>query len=721
MIKLNYLVLAAALILANISSHAIVAFASDSNLIANPSVETVSGITPTSWTPDSWGNNSSTLTVSSDAHSGTKGLNTTVTSYTDGDAKWIPTSANISPNTVYTYSSWYKSTVSTEIDLMYTDQNGAVTYTYLDTPAPASSWTHYTTSFTTPSNASLVSVLQIVAKPGSLTTDDFSLVKYSAPVATGSNLIANPSFETSNGASPAGWQQDSWGANSATFLYEGTGRSGTRSATVTIGQYTNGDAKWGASPATVTAGESYTYNDYYKSSVASRIVAAFTLSDGTIVYSEMNGANAAADWTAYSTTFTAPAKAVSAVIYHLLDKTGSLTIDDTSLTVAVQTPPPTANGSTIANASAELTNGTQPANWTRASWGTNTSAFSYESNGHTGSHSLMVSVSGYTDGDAKWMFDPITGLDSNKQYVFSAWYKGSVNPSVVAQYTLNDGSTYYANLPAVTTTASTSNWQQYTGMFTTPANVKNATVFMLVNTNGWVQTDDYNIAAYTPTGFARGLVSLTFDDGWATNATNVAPILKQYGFKSTQYIISGYIGDSADGYMTAAQIKSLQYAGNEVGSHTVSHPHLPLLSPSQLTSELAQSKSTLTSTFGTTPTDFASPYGEYSANVNGTIKQYYTSHRTTDTGYNSKDSLDLYAIKVQNILNTTTPAQVAAWVKQSQTDKTWLVLVYHQVDTTPDTYDSSIANFKSEMANLKSSGIAIKTMKDAITEVSAQK
>src|SRR5690242_15710894 len=59
------------------------------NLLTNASVETTdSNNLPTDWFKGGWGTNSSTLSVSSDAHSGSKSLTVNVTSYTNGDAKW---------------------------------------------------------------------------------------------------------------------------------------------------------------------------------------------------------------------------------------------------------------------------------------------------------------------------------------------------------------------------------------------------------------------------------------------------------------------------------------------------------------------------------------------------------------------------------------------------------------------------------------------------------
>jgi hypothetical protein len=107
--------------------------------------------------------------------------------------------------------------------------------------------------------------------------------------------------------------------------------------------------------------------------------------------------------------------------------------------------------------------------------------------------------------------------------------------------------------------------------------------------------------------------------------------------------------------------------------------------------------------------------------VNAAIKKYYQAHRTVDEGYNSKDNLDAYRLKVQNMFSTTTSAQVQQWVDTAKATNTWLILVYHRVADDPDTYDTKIADFKTQLEIYKKSGITVKSYKDALAEVQAQK
>jgi hypothetical protein len=118
--------------------------------------------------------------------------------------------------------------------------------------------------------------------------------------------------------------------------------------------------------------------------------------------------------------------------------------------------------------------------------------------------------------------------------------------------------------------------------------------------------------------------------------------------------------------------------------------------------------------------NFATPFGDYNATVNATLKKYYQAHRTVDEGFNSKDNYDPYRLRVQNILSTTTADQVAAWIAQAKANKTWLILVYHRIANDPGPYDSTISDFQAHLQAIQASGIQVKTYQDALTATKAQ-
>ncbi|GAA4429127.1 hypothetical protein GCM10023188_14140 [Pontibacter saemangeumensis] len=84
------------------------------------------------------------------------------------------------------------------------------------------------------------------------------------------------------------------------------------------------------------------------------------------------------------------------------------------------------------------------------------------------------------------------------------------------------------------------------------------------------------------------VVVLTFDDGVASHATFVAPLLKRYGFGGT-FFVCEFPPDFEDKtkYMTWEQIQQLDKAGFEVANHTRNHTHVTKMSKAEFVEELA--------------------------------------------------------------------------------------------------------------------------------------
>lgn len=119
---------------------------------------------------------------------------------------------------------------------------------------------------------------------------------------------------------------------------------------------------------------------------------------------------------------------------------------------------------------------------------------------------------------------------------------------------------------------------------------------------------------------------VTFDDGFAVQQ-DVMPILQKYGIKTTLYLIEG--GDLShyciglkridgeqcgDAYLKPDNVKQMLQSGLiEVGAHTVDHPNLAGMTPSDQMFQIFTSKSYLEQTFGNPVTTFAYPYGTYNS------------------------------------------------------------------------------------------------------------
>jgi peptidoglycan/xylan/chitin deacetylase (PgdA/CDA1 family) len=232
----------------------------------------------------------------------------------------------------------------------------------------------------------------------------------------------------------------------------------------------------------------------------------------------------------------------------------------------------------------------------------------------------------------------------------------------------------------------------------------------LITSSVQAQTDSLN----------RGIITLTFDDGWKSQYVNALPEMRRYGFKGTFYIYTSVIGTDSE-RMTVSNLRALRAYGNEIGSHTVTHPDLTQISDAQLVTELSQSKTSLEAWLGTgTVKNFACPSDGYNTHTTSYVDNYYRSQRTVDVGWNTKGNFLPYLIRTQNIDQTTTPQQVGAWVNQAKADKYWLVLVYHQVTNSPDLYDVSVRNFKNGLSKIKASGVPVLTIDKALDEVMPQ-
>lgn len=100
-------------------------------------------------------------------------------------------------------------------------------------------------------------------------------------------------------------------------------------------------------------------------------------------------------------------------------------------------------------------------------------------------------------------------------------------------------------------------------------------------------------------------VVITFDDGDRDVYENAYPILQQFGFTATIYLIGNAL--NADTNLTVEMVRELVANGWEVGSHSMSHADL-LQSPNQAY-EVCTSRRKLTEWLGISVDTFAYPYG----------------------------------------------------------------------------------------------------------------
>jgi peptidoglycan/xylan/chitin deacetylase (PgdA/CDA1 family) len=159
-------------------------------------------------------------------------------------------------------------------------------------------------------------------------------------------------------------------------------------------------------------------------------------------------------------------------------------------------------------------------------------------------------------------------------------------------------------------------------------------------------------------------VLLTFDDGLGDFYTGAFPILQQYHFPATLYVVTGFMngtsrwlqpeGEGERPMMTWEQLTEVHAGGVECGGHTHYHPQLDTVPLSRAKNEIVQCKKILEDHLGQEIRSFAYPYGYHTTAVKQAVQ---------DAGYTSacavkyemcSDTTDLFALKRLMVGPTTT-------------------------------------------------------------------
>ncbi len=150
-------------------------------------------------------------------------------------------------------------------------------------------------------------------------------------------------------------------------------------------------------------------------------------------------------------------------------------------------------------------------------------------------------------------------------------------------------------------------------------------------------------------------VVLTFDDGYQDCLEHAAPILKARGFTATFYIVARLAGKTSRWLLTErgielplldwASVRQLKAAGNECGSHSMSHPKLNQLPPTACREELLASRRLLEDQLGEEVRHLAYPFGAYNEKVRAiAVESGYRTACSVRPGWSPPDD-DLMALR----------------------------------------------------------------------------
>lgn len=175
-------------------------------------------------------------------------------------------------------------------------------------------------------------------------------------------------------------------------------------------------------------------------------------------------------------------------------------------------------------------------------------------------------------------------------------------------------------------------------------------------------------------GFKKGIVSLTFDDGYASQFGIGLRTLKRFHFPATFYVVSSFIDNAK-----ALELKRDLPVEYEIGSHTSHHTHLTAIDNNDLLDEVSGSKYQLEHLFDRRVLTFAYPWGDYNPKVKNTVENFYMAARSANLGYNWLDNLDVYGLKVQAFNQGINNRTAESWVDFAINYRCWLIEMIHGI------------------------------------------
>ena len=205
-----------------------------------------------------------------------------------------------------------------------------------------------------------------------------------------------------------------------------------------------------------------------------------------------------------------------------------------------------------------------------------------------------------------------------------------------------------------------------------------------------------------------GVISITFDDGIRSQYTTAFPLMQARGIVGTFYIPTAQYPSPAVLYnrLSASELQQMQAAGNEIGSHSVTHRDFTKLSDQEIAQECLGSKQYLQST-GLVINNFAYPYGTgITEHIDSIVSTCYRSARIAGGAPMSTVTFELTSTSSGWGLNT-----MKGFVDRAKTQKMWATIYFHDIGG-----EFSVADFAAFLDYAKASNVRILTVNQALDQ-----
>lgn len=159
-------------------------------------------------------------------------------------------------------------------------------------------------------------------------------------------------------------------------------------------------------------------------------------------------------------------------------------------------------------------------------------------------------------------------------------------------------------------------------------------------------------------------VALTFDDGYRDAYENAFPVLKEFGYTATFFVITARLDEGHPAYITWAQAQEMAAAGMSIESHTKDHPNLSSRDPEYLYYQIQGSIESITAHTGQPVRLFSYPAGRWDEQALDAVRAYdlWTAVITENGAQHTTDSLLLLRrVRISGETNLPTFAALVRW------------------------------------------------------------
>lgn len=205
----------------------------------------------------------------------------------------------------------------------------------------------------------------------------------------------------------------------------------------------------------------------------------------------------------------------------------------------------------------------------------------------------------------------------------------------------------------------------------------------------------------------HGVVSLTFDDGYAEHYGVAAPVMEQHGMAGTAYVMPDQLGDA--GYMTEVEVRALhERFGWDVGAHHAT-PFTDF-APDALARTVADVRGALSALdVGGGFQHLAFPLGKHDSRVvMPLVRAEFTTSRIAGGGAETLPPADPHKLRVVDVKSTTPPDEVGRLAARAHAHREWLILMFHRLVPEPaNELQYGVDDFERAVEAIDRSGVRV--------------